>query len=411
MPLGAVTEKLYYADPGKLEFDAAVVHTASLPGGGCEVVLDRTCFYPGGGGQPADHGTLGGAPVVEVRENDAGDVVHVLGRPIPEGRVTGAVDAARRRDFMAQHTGEHILAQALLRAGGLHTVSVHFGDDDTTIEVKADSIDDAVLAGAERIANGVIRENRRVVIHEIDRAEASRFDLRRAPPAEEQHLRIVEVEGFDLVGCSGVHVRSTGEVFLIKVVSQEKIRGRVRLHVRIGERAFEDYGRKVALSQALSRMLTCGEDTIVARVEDLQAAQLEAAREMRRVTAERAAVEADAAVAGGRRAGPSVVIRRLFDKAGPDYLKAFVERVTAQPGRACIALDLGVDSFQWIIAHSVQGGPELSGIVSPRMADAGAKGGGRGQRMQGVGTRRDGAEPFALGVEQDLVRVLGTEAS
>ena len=402
-----MTEKLYYADPGRLEFDAAIVRSADLPGGGCEVVLDRTCFFPGGGGQPADRGTLGGAAVTGVREESNGDIVHVLEGPVPQGRVPGAVDAARRRDFMAQHTGEHILAQALLQAGGLHTISVHFGDEEATIEVKADAIDDSVLAEAERIANRVIRENRRILIHEVHRSEASRFALRRAPPAEEERLRIVEVEGFDLVGCSGVHVRSTGEVFLIKAVSQEKIRGRVRLHVLIGDRAFRDYSRKVTLSQSLSRALTCGEDAILARVQDLQAAQLEAAREKKRLVGERAAADADAAVAAGRRIGDAVLVRRVLDRAGADYLKAFVERVTGAAGRVCIALDRGADSFQWIVAHSLEGGPELSAIVSPRMAEAGAKGGGRGARMQGVGARPQALEQFARVLEEDLARALG----
>ena len=402
-----MTEKLYYADPGRLEFDAAIVRSADLPGGGCEVVLDRTCFFPGGGGQPADRGTLGGAAVTGVREESNGDIVHVLEGPVPQGRVPGAVDAARRRDFMAQHTGEHILAQALLQAGGLHTISVHFGDEEATIEVKADAIDDSVLAEAERIANRVIRENRRILIHEVHRSEASRFALRRAPPAEEERLRIVEVEGFDLVGCSGVHVRSTGEVFLIKAVSQEKIRGRVRLHVLIGDRAFRDYCRKVTLSQSLSRALTCGEDAILARVQDLQAAQLEAAREKKRLVGERAAADADAAVAAGRRIGDAVLVRRVLDRAGADYLKAFVERVTGAGGRVCIALDRGADSFQWIVAHSLEGGPELSAIVSPRMAEAGAKGGGRGARMQGVGARPQALEQFARVLEEDLARALG----
>ena len=387
-----MTEKLYYADPGRLEFDAAIVRSADLPGGG---------------GQPADRGTLGGAAVTGVREESNGDIVHVLEGPVPQGRVPGAVDAARRRDFMAQHTGEHILAQALLQAGGLHTISVHFGDEEATIEVKADAIDDSVLAEAERIANRVIRENRRILIHEVHRSEASRFALRRAPPAEEERLRIVEVEGFDLVGCSGVHVRSTGEVFLIKAVSQEKIRGRVRLHVLIGDRAFRDYSRKVTLSQSLSRALTCGEDAILARVQDLQAAQLEAAREKKRLVGERAAADADAAVAAGRRIGDAVLVRRVLDRAGADYLKAFVERVTGAAGRVCIALDRGADSFQWIVAHSLEGGPELSAIVSPRMAEAGAKGGGRGARMQGVGARPQALEQFAQVLEEDLARALG----
>ncbi len=392
-----------------LEFEASVVRAAALADGRHEVVLDRTAFYPGGGGQPADRGSLGGAAVVEVREEENGDIVHVLERPASGDRLAGSVDAARRRDFMAQHTAEHLFAQALLKAGGLHTVSVHFGEDDATIEVKADSIPDRVIQSAEDIANAAIRENRRVIVHEIDRSEASKFPLRRSPPEAEQRLRIVEVEGFDWVGCSGVHVRSTAEVFLIKAVSQEKIRGRVRLHMLAGERAFRDYGRKIALSQALSRALTCGEDAILARVQDLQAAQLEAAREMKRLTAGRAATDADAAVSEGRRLRDVVLVRRAFDNAGPDYLKAFAERVTAAHGRVCIAVDRGAESFQWIVVHSAGAALELSGIVTPRMAEAGAKGGGRGARVQGVGSRVAAMEAFALGVEQDIARALGGE--
>jgi alanyl-tRNA synthetase len=400
---------MYYADPGKLEFEATVQRAAALPDGRCEIVLDRTCFYPGGGGQPADRGTLGGVPVLEVREDeDRGDIVHVAERPVAEGAVSGSVDAARRRDFMAQHTGQHIFSQALVRAGKLETVSVHFGDLDTTIELKADAVDERVLRAAEEIANGVIRENRPVILHEIDRSEASRFPLRRTPP-DEGRLRIVEVQSFDWAACGGVHVRSAGEVWLIKAVSQERIRGRVRVHVLIGSRAFDDYGRKIALSQGLGRALTCGEDSILSRVQDLQAAQQEAAREFRRLTAERAAADADAALSTGRRAGEALLVRRTFQAAGPDYLKSFVERVTAAPGRVCIAVDRGADSFQWIVAHSLGGGLELSAIVSPRMAEAGARGGGRGGRMQGVGSRLDGMEPFAEAVEQDLLRALGGE--
>jgi hypothetical protein len=104
-----------------------------------------------------------------------------------------------------------------------------------------------------------------------------------------------------------------------------------------------------------------------------------------------------------------VLVRRSFEKAGPDYLKAFVERVTADPGRVCVAVDRGGDSFQWIVAHSLGNGLDLSGIVSPRMAEAGAKGGGRGGRMQGVGSRLEGMEKFALDIENDLLRFLGKE--
>ena len=129
-----MSERLYHRDPYLFEFDATVVSSTERDGRR-EVVLDDTAFYPGGGGQPCDRGTLAGAPVVEVKY--AGEeIAHVVDAPFalgPGSRVHGVVDAEWRLDFMAQHTGQHIISQALLAVGGLATVSVHFGEETTTI--------------------------------------------------------------------------------------------------------------------------------------------------------------------------------------------------------------------------------------------------------------------------------------
>jgi alanyl-tRNA synthetase len=397
-----MTEKLYYGDPSILEFDAHATEVA-VRDGRCEVVLDRTCFYPGGGGQPCDRGTLGGARVIEVGYRDD-EIVHVVETPIPPGAVHGSVDAGRRRDFMEQHTGQHIFSQALLTAGGLETVSVHFGDEDTTIELKADGVAESTLRAAEELANTIIKENRRVLLHEIDPSEVSRFPLRRTPP-DVGRLRIVEVEGFDWAACGGVHVASTGSVFLAKAVGQEKIRGRVRVHVMTGRRALEDYGRKVSLVQGLSRALTCGESALPGRVEELLKNEREGARELRRLKVAQAVSDADESAAAARDIAGVRFVRRVFDAAGGDYLKAFVERVVAVPGRVVIAIDKGGEAFQWIVAHSLGPRADLPGLLSPAvMETAGAKGGGRGARMQGVGARSDAVSAFADAIEAAVSR-------
>jgi alanyl-tRNA synthetase len=403
-----VTERLYYADSSMLQFEATVVRTASLPEGLCEVVLDRTCFYPGGGGQPCDLGTLDDDRVLEVREQNE-EIVHVVSNTPTRDRVRGLVDKTRRRDFMIQHTGQHIFSQALVRAGKLETVSVHLGDDDTTIELKADGVDDEVLRKAEQIANEVVRENRRVIHHEVDRAEISKFSLRRTPP-DEGRLRIVEVDAYDWAACGGVHVATSGEVFLLKVVSQERIRGRVRIHLMIGDRAFADYGRKVALTQGLSQALTCGEDSILVRVKEMLASERNAARELRKLRTEQASEDADASVAGAKKIGDTLLIRRVFDGRGPEYVKAFVERVVTTPGRIGLAADRGKDSFLWLIAHSLGDRLELSTIVTKHFGVASAKGGGRGGRMQGVGARVESLELFVDAIEGELAKALGEES-
>jgi len=398
-----VTEKLYYADAELLEFDARAVEIQTQDGRS-EVLLDRTCFYPGGGGQPCDLGTLAGTRVLAV-EHRGEDIVHrvepALGPEILHTSVHGSVDGLRRRDFMEQHTGQHIFSQALLRAGNLETVSVHFGDDDTTIELKADAVAEATLREAEDLANAVIKKNGRVLLHEIDPSEVSKFPLRRTPP-DAGRLRILEIEDWDFAACGGVHLASTGGVFLIKAVSQEKIRGRVRIHVMMGSRAMEDYGRKITILQGLTRTLTCGEADVPDRVAELLAREKETGRELRRLRTVQAALDADEAAAGAPLHGGAAVVTRVFDSAGGDYLKAFAEKVVSGPGRVCIAIDRGKDGFQWIAAHSLGDGLDLAQIVPTFFETAGAKGGGRGARMQGVGTRNDGIAGFVDALQAEI---------
>ncbi len=383
-----MTEKLFYHDPYLLEFDASILE--NRPDGALhEIVLDRTCFFPGGGGQPADRGMLGAARIVEVKERD-GDIVHVLDAavmPGASGAVHGSVDGKRRGDFMAQHTGQHVLSQALLTVGGLATVSVHFGEETTTIELEAPGVPETVVRKAEDLANSIVRENRPIRIHEVDPAEASRFPLRRTPP-EVGRLRIVEVDGYDWAACSGLHVRRTGEIVLVKIVGQEKIRGRTRIHALIGPRAMEDYGRKVALVQTLSRLLTCGEQDIPARVEELVRNAREGERERKRLRAERAVSDADAT-------GQDPLVRTVLDGAGAEYLKAFAERITASPGRAVVAVDRSASGFQWIVAHSLEKDAALPPIITPLFSRANVKGGGRGAWMQGAGSPASAADGFA----------------
>ena len=408
-----MSERLYHRDPYLFEFDATVVSSTERDGKR-EVVLDNTAFYPGGGGQPCDRGTLAGAPVVEVTYSGE-EIAHVVDAPLdllPGSRVHGAVDAERRLDFMAQHTGQHILSQALLAVGGLTTVSVHFGEETTTIEVAAASVDGAVLAKAEDLANAVIRENRAVRVHEVDPAEASRFPLRRTPP-DAGRLRIVEVDSFDWAACGGVHVATAGEVGLVKIVSQEKIRGHARIHSIMGRRALDDYGRRVALLQELSRLLTCGEGEMAGRVGELVAGDREKTRELRRLRLEQAAAAAAQAVAsaeplGTKGPGGALLVQRAFDGAGPEYLKAFAERVVAAPGRIVIAVDRAADSFQWIASHSLGDAPDLSALITPLLPVADARGGGRGARMQGSGRDIASVGRFMQAIADAILRsILG----
>ena len=138
------------------------------------------------------------------------------------------------------------------------------------------------------------------------------------------------------------------------------------------------------------------------RVEELVAGARERDRELKRLRVERAAADADAAVGAAKTFGDARLVSGVFDGVGTDYLKAFAERVIASAGRVAVVLDRGADAFQWIICHSVGSTVELPLIVTPLLASAGARGGGRGAWMQGAGRPAAAAVSFAQAVEEAL---------
>src|SRR6478672_8436919 len=197
-----MTERLYYADPYRREFDATI-RRVDRADGRTLVVLDRTAFYPTSGGQPFDTGTLGALRVVDVFDADDGTVLHVLGddaaaasAPQPGHDVRGVVDWQRRFDHMQQHSGQHVLSAAFDRLFAARTVSFHLGAGSSTIDLDRElSRDD--IAAAEAEANRVVWENHPVTIRFVGAGEAAALPLRKET-AREGTLRLIDMDGFDL---------------------------------------------------------------------------------------------------------------------------------------------------------------------------------------------------------------------
>src|SRR5947209_13342066 len=158
------TERLYYADSHLTEFDALVTSVAPAAGGRVVVTLDRTAFYPTGGGQPADTGALGGARVVECVDAEDGGVLHVVEGSAPEAgaSVRGRIDWPRRLDHIQQHTGQHVLSQAFVELYGAQTRSFRMMADASEIDVDLDAPSDERIERAVSRANEVVWDDRRV---------------------------------------------------------------------------------------------------------------------------------------------------------------------------------------------------------------------------------------------------------
>ncbi len=247
------TEKLYYTDPFLTTFTAKVL-SCEAGKGGYLVTLDRTAFYPEGGGQPADHGTLGGIAVTDVHEKD-GVVIHTVEKAVEIGEnVTGRIDWARRFDHMQQHSGEHILSGILCRDYHCDNVGFHLGADTVTIDYNTDISWEEALA-AEYQANQVIWADAPVEITYPSPAELDALDYR-SKKALTGKVRIVTFPEADCCACCGTHVLRAGQVGIIKVLSCQKFRSGVRMEILCGERAWRylsgTYDQAHAVGQHLS---------------------------------------------------------------------------------------------------------------------------------------------------------------
>ena len=247
------TEKLYYTDPFLTTFTAKVL-SCEAGKGGYLVTLDRTAFYPEGGGQPADHGTLGGIAVTDVHEKD-GVVIHTVEKAVEIGEnVTGSIDWARRFDHMQQHSGEHILSGILCHNYHCDNVGFHLGADTVTIDYNTDISWEEALA-AEYQANQVIWADAPVEITYPSPAELEQLDYR-SKKALTGKVRIVTFPEADCCACCGTHVLRAGQVGIIKVLSCQKFRSGVRMEILCGERAWRylsgTYDQAHAVGQHLS---------------------------------------------------------------------------------------------------------------------------------------------------------------
>jgi alanyl-tRNA synthetase len=381
------TRRLYRDDPYLLDFEAAVIARGEH-GGRPAVILDRTAFYPEGGGQPWDTGTLAGVRVVAVVE-ERGGVWHVLGGPLPEteARVRGAVDAQRRRDHMQQHHGQHLLSRALVEVAGAATVSFHLGGEHSTIDLDR-AVSDQDLRRAEALSNEVVWEARPVRVRMVTRREAEALGAHAAAEAGDE-IRLVEAEGFDLQPCGGTHPHRTSEVGVVAVLGQERYKGASRVRFVCGQRAVDAFHDHAHILDRLGGLFSAplaglpeAADKTLARLAESE----RAAKELR----ERA-LAAEAERLASSVAGSQGVVTAIYEGRPPEELRALAIQVVAR--QPCVAL-LGSrgEKAHVVFAQSAGLSHDVPALLRAAVARLGGHGGGRGDVAQGGGDRVEALE-------------------
>lgn len=261
-------EKLYYHRPYVKIFEATVTGCRQGKSGTFEVLLDRTAFYPEGGGQPADMGKLEEAAVLDVREKPEG-ILHMTDRPLPVGStVTGTIDWERRFCHMQNHSGEHLLSGIVHKNYGLDNVGFHMGKDEVTVDFNG-SLTQEQIEAAETEVNELIWQNVPVLESYPSKEELSSMNYRSKKELTGQ-VRIIEIPGGDVCACCGTHVMTAGEIGLLKVTGMIHYKGGVRVSMLCGRMALIDYRRKQKSVSGISVQLSAKADNVLEAVDKLK---------------------------------------------------------------------------------------------------------------------------------------------
>ena len=378
--------RLYYTDPSRLTFDALVQRCDPAPAshpGAFAVWLSESAFYPTTGGQPFDTGRLGDAKVVDVFEDDAGEVVHIVDRRLAPGvQVAGAVDAARRLDHRQQHSGQHVLSAAFVRTANVATVSFHLGSTVSTIDL-AREVTPAEIAAAEDAANAVILEHRPVTIRFVSAQEAAALPLRKEPKRGGE-LRIIDIEGWDVSACGGTHVAHTGEIGPIAVRGWERFKGGTRLEFVCGGRTLTAFRELRDTVTAASRLLSVLPHELSPAISRVQEEARDLRRMQRDLQAELAGFRAAALAASAEVVGGQRVVLASVPGADGNALKALAVAIVTQPGLVAVLVS-DVRPAIAVVARSSDVAVDASALFRTLAGRFGGKGGGRPDLAQGGG--------------------------
>jgi alanyl-tRNA synthetase len=380
------TEKLYFTDSSLLDFTATVMEIKQTERG-YAVALDHTAFYPTGGGQPNDTGTLDGVSVNDVYEDEDGVIYHVVGDigALASGQsVNGQIDRARRLDHLQQHSGQHILSQAFVQARGAETRSFHLGALSSTIDIELPTPTDDDMRAAEEVANAVIFEDRPMRVHLVSEAEAARLPLRKET-AIRGHIRVIEIENFDWSPCGGTHATRAGQVGLIALKGYERAKKLTRVEFVCGHRALDEYRAAHRTAMAVAQLFSAERDTAPELVTRMIQENRTLKKRIRDLLELAMTAEAAQMLAQTNASGNFKLISAAFDGRDLEEVRMLAAKlVQAEPAIALLGTrDAG--AARLVFARSASLEPNMGQLLAEACQLLGGRGGGKPELAQGGG--------------------------
>lgn len=381
------TERLYYTDSHLIEFEARVIDKSERVSGWTAVTLDRTAFYPTGGGQPSDTGTLDGARVLECIDAEDDGVLHVIQGRAPDigAPVKGRINWSRRLDHIQQHTGQHILSQAFVTLFNAPTRGFRILDDSCEIDVEIANPTNELIERAVELANNVIWEDRQITIKSATTEEAAKLPLRKES-SRQGDLRLIEIDGFDITPCGGTHAYRTGEVGLIAVRSWERAKGLTRIEFVAGIRALADYRRANKTARTVAGLFSSGRDDAPKLAARMVEENKELHRRVRGLEEVSARVEADELIASTSPNAAGVrVVTQILDDRDAESLKQLAQALISHPNTIALLGSREHKAARLVFARSTDTIGDMHALMREACTIIDGRGGGKPDMAQGGG--------------------------
>ncbi|GEN53813.1 alanyl-tRNA editing protein [Halobacillus faecis] len=394
-----MTRKLYYENVYTMEFDSKVTK-AGEDERGLYVVLEETAFYPTGGGQPHDEGTLNGVEVFDVEEVDDEVRHYIKEELIEEGKeIHGKVNQQRRMDHMQQHCGQHMISAVFDDQFDIPTTSFHLGKDTVTIDLGTEKLSDEILEKVEEQVNRMIRSNYPVETKWMSVAEAGEYPLRK-PLAVQGDVRLVIIPEVDYNGCGGTHPHSTGEVMAAKFLGWTKNKKQVRLEFVCGNRVLQKLGQKHQVLTEMKRIVPKPEQQLIGEVGELIRASKEKDKKIAELEEQLLHYEANEILSASKEQS---VIQHVFKDRSIKTLQSLGKAIIEEaPEAYVILISEQEEQLQFVLARGDHIERNMNDVAKQAMPLIEGKGGGKPNFVQGGGKRLMDGKSFAIQIESLL---------
>ncbi|MEG0308548.1 MAG: DHHA1 domain-containing protein [Clostridium sp.] len=377
-------EKIYYNDQYIKDF-VAEVDKVEEKDGKFHVILDKTAFFPGGGGQFCDLGMIENEKVIDVYEEE-GVIYHVLEKkPMKIHRLKCSIDWERRRDGMDQHLGQHVLSGCFYKLFNANTVGFHMGREICTVDIEG-ILEEDKIREAEKAANLIISDALKVEFLTPDKRELKKMGLRRALPNTNEEIRVVKIDDLDINACCGVHPSSTLELRMIKVRRWEKHKGATRIEYVAGKRAVEDSFKKDRFTTSVCRYLNSSEDEAINGIKNLNEKLKEALDKNKKITEEVAIYQVKEMIELGEKLGDVTVVKKIYDKEDVKHVSKVASKIVENSNTVVLMAVKAEDRANLIFAASKDfKGISMNELLKDAITLIDGKGGGSSHQAQGAG--------------------------